>query len=309
MTNASALADMRPATRSVDVGLIGLGAMGAPIAANLAAAGLRVTGYDIDPARTDRLSASGGEARSSVEVLAAEAPVILTLLPSAAALDEVTAAIGRGAFGRSAPPVVAEMSTLSLAAKESAREALELLGVTVLDCPLSGTAVQAAAGDLVIYASGDEAGINRCAPVFEHMARGVHRLGAFGIGTRTKLVANLLVAVHIVSAAEALVMARAAGLDLEQTLVALTDGAGTSRMLEVRGPMMVDGRFENPSMTLRLFAKDETLIREFAASLGVSVPLFDDASRLLRRASEGGHAEQDTSAVYASLVDELRPQA
>lgn len=309
MTNASALADMRPATRSVDVGVIGLGAMGAPIAANLAAAGLRVTGYDVDPTRTDRLSACGGEARSSVEALAAEAPVILTLLPSAAALDEVTAAIGRGAFGRSTPPVVAEMSTLSLAAKHRAREALERVGITVLDCPLSGTAVQATAGDLVIYASGDETGTERCQAVFERMARSVHRLGTFGTGTRTKLVANLLVAVHIVSAAEALVLARAAGLDLDRTLAALTDGAGTSRMLEVRGPMMVGAHFDNPSMTLRLFAKDESLIREFAAALGVPVPLFEDASRLLRRASDGGHKDQDTSAVYASLVDELRPQA
>ena len=296
---------MTPAARGIDVGVIGLGAMGGPIARNLVAAGLRVAGYDLDYSRREALATSGGEVYASVEALAAEAPVILTLLPSPAALEDVTAGIARAVGGCSEKPVLVEMSTLSEATKQRARDALEPLGVAVLDCPLSGTAVQAVAGDLVIYASGDDADIDRCQPVFSRMARGVHRLGPFGTGTRTKLVANLLVAVHIVSAAEALVLARAAGLDLDRTLAALTDGAGSSRMLEVRGPMMVDETFDAPSMTLRLFAKDENLIREFAAALEVPVPLFEDASRVLRRAANEGRAEQDTSAVYASLADEL----
>jgi putative dehydrogenase len=292
-------------TEAVDVGVVGLGAMGGPIARNLAAAGLHVAGYDLEESRRSALSAAGGRAFGSAETLAAEAPVILTLLPSPAALEDITAAIARGARERAAKPILVEMSTFSEATKQRARDALEPLGVAVLDCPLSGTAVQAAAGDLVIYASGDDAAIDRCADVFGSMARGVHRLGPFGTGTRTKLVANLLVAIHIVSSAEALVLARAAGLDLERTLTALTDGAGTSRMLEVRGPMMVREEFTSPSMTLRLFAKDEGLIREFAAALDVDVPLFEDASRLLRRASDSGRAEEDTSAVYASLVEAM----
>jgi 3-hydroxyisobutyrate dehydrogenase-like beta-hydroxyacid dehydrogenase len=113
------------------------------------------------------------------------------------------------------------------------------------------------------------------------------------------------VAVHIVAAAEALYLARAAGLDLTETLAALVDGAGTSRMLEVRGPMMVDPSTEPPSMTLRLFAKDEQLIREYAASVGVELSLFEQASRLLRRAANEGRQEQDTSAVYFSLADSI----
>jgi putative dehydrogenase len=297
--------DSRNGEWSADVGVIGLGAMGGPIARNLVNAGLRVAGYDLERSRRDSFGAAGGTVFESVEALAVEAPVILTLLPSPWALEEVTGAIGRGADGRRDRPILAEMSTLSEAAKQRAHDTLESGGVPVRDCPLSGTAVQAATGDLVVYASGDDAAIDSCQPVFSRMARSVHRLGPFGTGTRTKLVANLLVAVHIVSAAEALLLARAAGLDLVRTLEALTDGAGSSRMLEVRGPMMAGASYDPPSMTLRLFAKDEGLIREFAAALSVPLPLFEDASRLLRRAAEEGRAEQDTSAVFASLADGL----
>lgn len=277
--------------------------MGGPIARNLVAAGLRVGGYDVVDARNEDHAAAGGTVCASVEELTRDAPIILTLLPSPVALDEVTAGMARAAAGCAEKPVLVEMSTFSEATKQRARDALEHRGIVVLDCPLSGTAIQAAAGDLVIYASGDDAAIDRCEAVFRRMARNVHRLGPFGTGTRTKLVANLLVAVHIVSSAEALSLARAAGLDPDRTLAALTDGAGSSRMLEVRGPMMVREDFDTPSMTLRLFEKDENLIREFAAALEVPVPLFEDASRLLRRASDGGRAEQDTAAVYASLID------
>jgi putative dehydrogenase len=293
----------------VDVGVIGLGAMGGSIARNLVGAGLGVVGFDVLPGRRDALISAGGTACESVAAVAAVAPVILTLLPSPEALDEVAAAIANGLADHAERPILVEMSTLSEEAKVRARDELERVGVVVLDCPLSGTAAQAEVGDLVVYASGDDAALDRCAAVFSGVARGVHRLGPFGTGTRMKLVANLLVAVHIVSAAEALLLARAAGLDLSRALEALTDGAGTSRMLEVRGPMMATGGYSPASMTLRLFAKDESLIREFASNLGVPVPLFEDASRMLRKASGEGRAEQDTSAVYASLVDALPSRA
>jgi 3-hydroxyisobutyrate dehydrogenase-like beta-hydroxyacid dehydrogenase len=289
-----------------DVGVIGLGVMGGAIARNLVRAGLSVVGYDIEAARVAAFASAGGSPCPSVEDLAAVAPIILTVLPSPAALASVVDAI-IVAVTRRAPgdvPIVVEMSTLAEADKHAAADRLTSVGVTALDCPVSGTGVQAEHGDLVIYASGDDAAIDRCERAFGAMSRRVVRVGPFGVGMRTKLVANLLVAVHIVAAAEALNLARAAGLDLPDTLAALVDGAGTSRMLEVRGPMMVDPTAEPPSMTLRLFAKDEQLIREYASSLGVELSLFEQASRLLRRAADTGRAEQDTSAVYFSLVDE-----
>jgi putative dehydrogenase len=294
---------------SVDVGVVGLGVMGGAIARNLVLAGLSVVGFDVDVSRMSAFEAAGGSPCGSVQALAALAPVILTVLPSPAALETAVAAIAEGAARRRPEdrPVLAEMSTLAEADKRAAAERLRAVDVAVVDCPVSGTGVQAERGDLVIYASGDDAAIDRCERAFGAMARRIVRVGPFGVGMRTKLVANLLVAVHIVAAAEALNLARAGGLDLPDTLAALVDGAGSSRMLEVRGPMMVDPTAEPPSMTLRLFAKDEQLIRDYAASLGVELPLFEDASRLLRRAAAEGRQEQDTSAVYFSLVDASEP--
>jgi putative dehydrogenase len=288
-----------------DVGVIGLGIMGGAIARNLVRAGLHVLGYDLDASRVAAFIAAGGIACASTEELAATVPLILSVLPSPAALDSAVSAISVGVkrLGSGRRPAVAEMSTLAEADKRAAADRLREVGVDMIDSPVSGTGIQAERGDLVIYASGDDATIDRFETAFAAMARRVVRVGPFGVGMRTKLVANLLVAVHIVAAAEALNLARAAGLDLPDTLAALIDGAGTSRMLEVRGPMMVDPSSEPPSMTLRLFAKDEQLIREYAASLGVELTVFEDASRMLRRASAEGRAEQDTSAVYFSLVD------
>jgi 3-hydroxyisobutyrate dehydrogenase-like beta-hydroxyacid dehydrogenase len=312
LPHASAVSASRNGAEPVfDVGVIGLGTMGGAIAKNLSRAGLRICGYDVDAGRVAEFEAAGGVACIAAENLAAIVPLILTSLPSPAALDSTVSAIAVGVERRPAGdrPLVAEMSTLAEADKQAAADRLRLVGVPMIDAPVSGTGIQAERGDLVIYASGDDASVDQFEATFNAMARRVVRVGPFGIGMRTKLVANLLVAVHIVAAAEALNLARAAGLDLPETLAALVDGAGGSRMLEVRGPMMVDPGSEPPSMTLRLFAKDEQLIREYAASLGVEATLFEEASRLLRRASNGGRQEQDTSAVYFSLVESTLPSA
>jgi 3-hydroxyisobutyrate dehydrogenase-like beta-hydroxyacid dehydrogenase len=175
----------------------------------------------------------------------------------------------------------------------------------MLDCPLSGTAVQAERGDIVVYASGDERALARARDVFSVIARSVHVLGPFGTGTKTKLVANLLVAVHIASAAEALLLAERSGLDLKSTLEAMTAGAGTSRMLEVRGPMMIEREFDRPSMTLALFQKDLSLIAEFAQSVGAPTPLLAIASEWYRTARESGEL-RDTAAVFEALASASR---
>src|SRR5258706_5772762 len=146
-----------------DVGVIGLGVMGGAISRNLLAAGLTVAGYDLEPGRRAELAKAGGQPCASVEETAAESDVLLTVLPSAAALADVAAAIARSVVMRRpvVAPVVAEMSTLGERDKCIAADLLEAAGVTLLDCPLSGTGVQAEAGDLVGYESGDAAGASR----------------------------------------------------------------------------------------------------------------------------------------------------
>src|SRR5579883_1189971 len=178
------------------VGVVGVGIMGSAIARNLVAAGLPVIGYDIAPQPRDALKAMGAEAAPSAAAVAAGADIILTSLPSVAALDATAAAI---AAGPRRDIVLAELSTLPIEAKERSRDALAASGVAMLDCPLSGTGAQAVNRDLVVYASGERAAYERCTAVFKGFARLSHYLGDFGNGSRMKFIANLLVAIHNVA--------------------------------------------------------------------------------------------------------------
>ncbi len=278
------------------VGVVGLGRMGGPIARNLVDAGFAVIGFDLDGERVRELEMSGG-AGADTPGDVAQAEIVITSLPSERALADVLHHLAERA--RSGQ-VVIEASTLSVAAKQRARAAVAPAGAVLIDCPLSGTGHQALHRDLVVLASGDEAAVRRCAPVFEGFARAHHYLGGFGAGTRMKFVANLLVAIHNVAASEALVLAKAAGLDQELALRVLCDSAGSSRMLEVRGPSMLAGRYES-GVSHRVFQKDLGLIREFAAEHSVPTPLFAASSELHLAAMASGLAELDTASVYEVL--------
>jgi putative dehydrogenase len=277
--------------------------MGSAIARGLIRSGHAVGGFDVRTERRVAFREAGGIDLASAGDMVSHARVVLTLLPSADALAQVAGEIRAAAKGRDRPDglVLAEMSTLSVDAKLAARELLEEAGIVMLDCPVSGTTIQVADRDIVVYGSGDVEAWERCLPIFESLARGIHYLGEFGIGSKTKLIANLLVAVHIASAAEALVLARRTGLDPEATLAALADGAGGSRMLEVRGPMMVARDFEAGSMSVGLFQKDLRLIQELAASLDCPVPMLATAAHLYAAAVGQGRESQDTSVVLEIL--------
>ena len=159
-----------------------------------------------------------------------------------------------------------EASTLSLADKLAFKEILEKAGHTALDCPMSGTGAQAAVKDLVVYASGDAAAIARLEPAFLGFARKVFDLGAYGNGSKMKFVANHLVAIHNVAAAEAMVLAMKAGLDPRQTVEVIASGAGTSRVFELRAPMMAANSYLPATMRSTTWKKDLTVIGEFASS-------------------------------------------
>ena len=280
------------------VGVIGLGIMGSAISANLVRAGFAVSGTDIAAPRRAALARAGGRALRSAAAVAAEARMLLTSLPSAAALHAVAKELAAHARAGS---VVIETSTLGIDDKLRAQRALAARNVILLDCPLSGTGAQARVKDLVVYASGERAAYRRAIPVFEGFARAHHYLGAFGNGSRMKFVANLLVAIHNVSAAEALVLAIKAGLDPKTVVRVVGDGAGGSRMLQVRGPMMAAGRYRPATMKVAMWRKDMRIIGEFAAALGVKTPLFSASAPLYDAALAQGFAGADTAAVCAVL--------
>ena len=281
-------------------GFIGLGTMGSALSAHLLAAGWRVAGYDIDPARLDAHTARGGAAAAS-PAGAAIGDVVVTSLPTAQALLDV--ATGAAGLATAARPglVVIEASTLPLAVKRQARDGLAGRGIVLLDCPLSGTGGQALTKDVVAYLSGPAEAKARARPALAAMTRSVHDVGGFGNGSAVKFIANLLVAIHNVAAAEALVLAERAGLDLAAVLTAVADGAGSSDMFKVRGPAMAAADYSGPGVTTTVFAKDLEIIAGFAKDTGTPTPLFTMATSFYTAALAQGHAGDDTACVHAVL--------
>ena len=289
------------------VGMIGLGIMGSAMAAGLMRAGFEVDGYDVLPAAARRLERGGGAAHSSVVGVARAARCLITSLPSGRSLLLACSAIARA--GRR-NLVVVETSTLPLDVKERARRILARAGIALLDCPLSGTGAQAKTGDLAVYASGSAAAYRRILPVLEAFSRAQYYLGAFGNGSKMKFAANLLVAIHNASAAEAIVLARRAGLSARKAVAILGDGAGASRMLQVRGPMMARRRYTPATMKNEVWQKDMKIIAAFARALRSPTPLFDASKPVYREALRRGFAKADTAAVAAVLERRaLRPPA
>jgi 3-hydroxyisobutyrate dehydrogenase-like beta-hydroxyacid dehydrogenase len=278
--------------------VVGLGIMGSAIAANLVRAGHSVIGYDIAPSRRRIARASGVTGASTISEVARRVEVVICSLPSADALASVSDAIARACPRRA---VVVETSTLPLDAKEAARRTLRARRIALLDCPISGTGAQARTGDLVLYASGERAAFDRVTPVLQGFSRAQYFLGAFGNGSRMKYVANLLVAIHNVATAEALVLAMKAGLDPKMVVKVVADGAGGSRVLQLRGPMMARGEYADATMKMSVFQKDVGIIAAFARELGCPTPLFSASEPIYTAALASGHESDDTAAVCAVL--------
>lgn len=283
------------------VGVVGLGQMGSAMAENLLAAGFSVVGYDVVEERRRQLAERGGAAVGSPQEVAEAADRIVTSLPSAEALDAVVAGEDGIVRARRRPVTVIETSTLPLEVKERNLTAAGEGDVVLLDCPLSGTGAQALQKDLVVYASGEPDEIARCAPVFEGFSRAHFVLGEFGTGSKMKYIANHLVTIHNVAAAEALVLGMKAGLDPSQVLEVVSSGAGNSRMLEVRGPVMVEQRYDDAGIAGSVFQKDIRIIGEFARSLYCPVPLFAASSEVHVSAIAQGFGDVDTAAVCAVM--------
>ena len=191
-----------PRAKKDVVGIVGLGIMGGAFAQNLIAAGWQVIGYDIAPAQRRAMAKLGVDIAENTEDVARQARTVITSLPKSAALLETATAIAKVGLPRR---VIVEMSTFALDDKAKAEAVLRKAGHVMLDCPVSGTGAQAVSKDLVVYASGASGEIRKLRGLFSGFTRAIHDVGAFGNGSRMKYVANLLVAIHNVASAEAMV--------------------------------------------------------------------------------------------------------
>ena len=280
------------------VGVVGLGIMGSAISRNMVERGWKVIGTDIDAARRSELASAGITIVDDASEVARDAPIVMTSLPSPAAVAAVAQAI---ADSGAPPRIVVELSTLAIADKLRFEDILKKAGHIALDCPLSGTGAQAKTRDLVVYASGDSAAIAQCVGLFADFAKQSADLGAFGNGSRMKFVANHLVAIHNVATAEAMILAQRAGLDPKMVVDMVGPGAGGSRMFQMRAPMMVDGVYEPATMKVSTWKKDMAIIAEFAEDVGCATPLFTLTQPVYTQAMAMGLGDQDTAAVFEVL--------
>lgn len=285
------------------VGIVGLGIMGSAMAVNLLRAGFTVIGYDPVAACRSRHRKAGGMVAESARDVARSATIVITSLPSADALSRVAKEISEKKNGRL---VVVETSTLPIPVKEAARKRLGRAGITLLDCPLSGTGAQARVKDLVVYGSGDAAAFKKTIPVLNGFSRGHYFVGKFGNGSKMKFAANLLVAIHNISSAEAVILARRSGLDPALAVKVLGDGAGASRMLQVRGPMMARRSYLPATVTNEIWRKDMKIIGDYVKQLGSPAPLFAATKAIYAAALAQGYGKSDTAAVCAVLERRVR---
>jgi len=280
------------------IGMIGLGIMGSAMSFNLMQAGFKVLGYDVLPQRLKNHRKAGGNAARNCPEVAAACDMIVTSLPSSEALLNTAAELAKSSR---AERIVIETSTLPIPVKEEARERLARRGTILLDCTLSGTGAQARVKDLVVYVSGSRKWYRRIVPVLDGFSRAHYYVGAFGAGSKVKFVANLLVAIHNVAAAEAMVLAMKSGLDPAMVFKVVADGAGSSRMFQMRGPMMVKGDYSEATMKVQTWQKDMTIIGDYARKIDCPTPLFSASAPFYTAAMAMGLGAEDTGAVCAVL--------
>lgn len=283
---------------NASVGIIGLGNIGLPLAINLVRSGLNVIGYSKDG--LEAFARAGGVAAGSSREVAARCEVILHSLPTMQALrDVVHGPEGTLAALRPGSTVI-ELSTYPLEVKQKLAASLAAAGVNLLDCEISGTPAMVAQRECVIMVSGDRELAERMRTLLERVCSRSFHLGALGTSLRMKLINNMLGAVHLAAAAEALRLGVHAGIDPHVAVDLLGRGASSSAMLRERGPRMADRRYGDSQGTVESFYKYLEMGGTLVAELGASSPLVDAALPLFRRALEQGRGAEDISVIFES---------
>jgi L-threonate 2-dehydrogenase len=291
---------------NLTVGMVGIGQLGLPIATKLINAGFRVVGYR----RTDRAAfvALGGIALNTPAEVAEQANFILTCLPSESAQLEVMDG-STGLLGTlTAAHTLIEMGTYDREFKVSLQHRIQQTGAQVLESEVSGSPPMVAQGKAALLLGGSEELIDHCREVLNAISRIQIHIGEFGSAVTMKLIANYLVTIHTLAAAEAMNLGIRAGYDPQKIFDVISQGAGASAMLSVRGPLMVNRNYTpalGPFCTLEKYIH---MSGDLAHHLGCATPLFSAAQPYFIRALQEGRGEQDIAAVLELIDADSTPQ-
>ena len=283
----------------MNVGFIGLGIMGTPMAANLVSAGHSLQVFDLRPVPASLTEKGVGSCGSGREV-AERTDVIITMVPDTPHVETVLFGKSGVAEGLARGKTVVDMSSISpLATKDFAKRINEL-GCDYLDAPVSGGEVGAKNATLSIMVGGPEAAFNRVKPLFDLMGKNITLVGGNGDGQTTKVANQIIVALNIEAVAEALLFASKAGADPARVRQALMGGFASSKILEVHGERMVKRTF-NPGFRIELHQKDLNLALSSARQMGVALPNTATAQELFNACAAHGGAAWDHSAMVRAL--------
>ena len=279
--------------------MIGLGKMGLPIAQNLMDRGFGVIGYR--RSGSPELAAAGGIVAASAAEVAAGADVLLSIVPDADAVEEVIMGPD-GTLKQLRPGTIhLEMSTIDVPRKTRLRDEVQARGGDLLDCPISGSPGMVAPRLATTFASGERDSVEKVAKVLDAISGPWVYTGAFGTGAQLKYIANLLLAVHTVAAAEAMALARRSGLDLELVQKTLDTSIASSAIWTRRGPLMAERRYTpapGPVATLHPILEQ---IADHAARAGLDAPVFAAAKEVFDRALADGRGDQDIACVHDQI--------
>jgi 2-hydroxy-3-oxopropionate reductase len=284
------------------IGFIGLGIMGRPMARNLLKAGYPLLVHSRSRGPVDEIVKAGAEAGASPRDVASRCDVLITMLPNSPDVELV--ALGKDGVIEGGGPglTFVDMSTISPIVSQRIGQALAARGVKMLDAPVSGGEKGAIDAALSIMVGGDKAVFDRVLPVFQAMGRTITHLGPLGFGGFTKLANQIIVAVNLTALAEALTLARKAGLDRELTLTALAGGLAGSKCLDQKKPNYLANAY-TPGFKVDLHFKDLGLIMESARALGVPLPTTAVVQELFNALRVKGRGGLDHSGVITLLED------
>jgi len=279
------------------VGLIGLGAMGAGMAASLCRAGFAPHVFDIRPGVAQAFAQDGGTACASVAELAAACDVVVSVVVNAQQTEDVLFGAGGAAAAMKPGSVFVVCSTVDPNVSIAFEQRLQALGLLYLDAPISGGAAKAASGQMTMMTAGTPAAYERCGAALDAMAAQVYRLGdRAGAGSKVKIINQLLAGVHIAAAAEAMALGLREGVDAAALYEVITHSAGNSWMFENRMAHVLAADY-TPLSAVDIFVKDLGIVLDMARASKFPLPLSSTAHQMFMQASTAGFAKEDDSAV------------
>lgn len=286
---------------TLKIGMVGLGAMGLPIAKRLLSAGHTLYAFDPSLAATQAAEVAGAQIRRTAAEVADDAAVTLCSLPNAEIVQQVLAElIGNGG----ALEIVADLSSV---APESARRFAAMAtekGVTYLDCPVSGGVGGAEAGTLTVMVGGPKEALNRMEPVFAAIGKKICHVGGVGTGSGIKMINNYLLGCNMAALAEALVLGAKIGLDLDTMYDIIKDSSGCSFVVENKIPDFIKPRKFGGGFAVDLEYKDLGLALQSAKQASMPVPMGNTAAQVFEAARAKGYGRQDITALV-KLWEEL----